>query len=124
MNRAGVCLCLALCAGAATASPGLVEALLRAPRETAARTNPYERQPTAVRAGRKLYERECAGCHGAEAHGGSRAPSLKSRTVQDAPPGAIFWLLRNGSLRAGMPSFAHLPEAQRWQVVAYLKSLP
>jgi len=32
-------------------------------------------------------------------------------------------VLRNGSLRHGMPSFAHLPEQQRWQIVTYLKSL-
>jgi mono/diheme cytochrome c family protein len=43
--------------------------------------------------------------------------------VRQAPPGAIFWVLRNGALWRGMPSFSHLPEQQRWQIVTYLKSL-
>jgi hypothetical protein len=31
-------------------------------------------------------------------------------------------VLTNGSLRGGMPSFASLPEPERWQIVEYLKS--
>jgi mono/diheme cytochrome c family protein len=48
---------------------------------------------------------------------------LASPIVREAEPGKLFWILRNGSLRHGMPSFAHLPEEQRWQIVMYLKSL-
>ena len=36
---------------------------------------------------------------------------------------AIFWLLKNGFLRRGMPSWSSLPEPTRWQVVTYVKSL-
>jgi hypothetical protein len=43
--------------------------------------------------------------------------------VQQAPAGALFWSLANGSLNHGMPSFAHLPEPQRWQIVTFLHSL-
>jgi mono/diheme cytochrome c family protein len=50
-------------------------------------------------------------------------PALVSPAVRSAPAGVIFWLLRNGSLRRGMPSFSHLPEQQRWQIVTYLKTL-
>jgi len=52
-----------------------------------------------------------------------KAPPLNQADVQAAPAGALFWVLRNGSLKRGMPSFAHLPEAQRWQIVTYLKTL-
>ena len=88
------------------------------------RTNPYDEQPSAVRAGRKLFERECSNCHGKEAKGTSRAPSLLTRQVKQASPGALQWVLRNGEIRHGMPSFSHLPEEQRWQIVTYLKTLP
>jgi mono/diheme cytochrome c family protein len=98
--------------------------LLRAPLKDARRLNPYEGQETARRAGEKLYQRECAGCHGRDAQGSRRAPALASPMVRQAPPGAIFWVLRNGSLWHGMPSFAHLPEQQRWQIVVFLKAIP
>jgi high-affinity iron transporter len=75
------------------------------------------------RAGAKLYARECAACHGSNAEGNGKALPLTAPEVRDAPPGALFWVLTNGSLGRGMPSFAHLPTAQRWQIVGYLKSL-
>lgn len=43
--------------------------------------------------------------------------------MRGVPEGALFWVLRNGSLRNGMPPFSHLPPQQRWQIVSYLKSL-
>jgi hypothetical protein len=43
--------------------------------------------------------------------------------VQKATDGELRWLLRNGSLKRGMPSCDGLPEVQRWQLVRYLHSL-
>ena len=43
--------------------------------------------------------------------------------VQNAKDGEIFWLLRNGNLGKGMPSWSALPEPSRWQVITYVKSL-
>jgi mono/diheme cytochrome c family protein len=97
--------------------------LEQAPSKEANRSNPYQGQENARRAGQKLYQRECSACHGRDAMGSGRAPALASPVVRQATPGAIFWLLRNGSLWHGMPSFSHLPEQQRWQIVTYLKTL-
>jgi mono/diheme cytochrome c family protein len=97
--------------------------LQQAPSQEANRLNPYQGEEDARRAGEKLFQRECAACHGRDAQGGERAPALASPMVRQAPPGAIFWVLRNGALWRGMPSFSHLPEQQRWQIVTYLKSL-
>jgi len=95
----------------------------QAPAKEAARANPYEGQDPAARAGYKLFRKECAACHGFSAQGGKRAPALSSPAIGQASAGEIFWVLRNGSLKSGMPSFSHLPEQQRWQIVTYLKTL-
>lgn len=79
---------------------------------------------SAPAAGAKLYRRECASCHGANATGIGKAPSLRQPAVSQAPPGALFWVIDNGAIYHGMPSFAHLPEPERWQIVAFLQGLP
>jgi mono/diheme cytochrome c family protein len=95
----------------------------QAPPKARALSNPLEGQQRAQRAGAKLFAHECAACHGPDGRGMRKAPPLNQADVQEAPPGALFWVLRNGSLKRGMPSFAHLPEAQRWQIITYLKTL-
>jgi mono/diheme cytochrome c family protein len=95
----------------------------QAPSRAKALNNPFEGQDRAQRAGAKLFARECAACHGPDGKGGGKAPPLNQTDVHEAPPGALFWVLRNGSLKRGMPSFAHLPEAQRWQIIDFLKAL-
>lgn len=97
--------------------------LQQPPSQDLARVNPFEKQGAAEAAGRKLFQRECSQCHGAGGKGTERGPGLAWPALSQTPPGAIFWVLRNGSWRHGMPSFAHLPEPQRWQIVSYLKSL-
>jgi len=87
------------------------------------RANPYAKDEDAVAAGGKLFQRHCASCHGKNANGMDRVPPLHSLTVKKASPGALFWLLRNGLLRRGMPSWSRLPDEQRWQIVTYLESI-
>jgi len=95
----------------------------RAPARTTAMSNPFEGQDRARRAGAKLFARECASCHGPNGAGGlGKAPPLRQAEVYRAAPGKLFWILRNGSLQRGMPSFAHLPEPQRWQIITWLKT--
>jgi mono/diheme cytochrome c family protein len=86
--------------------------------------NPLENDPAAQRAGAKLYKRECSACHGESREGSRKAPPLAQPEVYQAAPATLFWILRNGSLTTGMPSFAHLPEAQRWQIIAFLTGTP
>ena len=97
--------------------------LQKAPKKAAARQNPLENDPGAVPAGAKLFVLHCAECHGQRAQGGKKAPSLRADEVQHASPGTLFWLLTNGVVRRGMPVWSKLPEAQRWQLVAYIKAL-
>lgn len=95
----------------------------QAPVKVKTLSNPFEGQQRAQRAGAKLFARECAACHGPVGLGMGKAPPLNQADVHEAAPGALFWVLRNGSLKHGMPSFAHLPESQRWQIITYLKTL-
>ena len=97
--------------------------LANAPQKARTRRNPLERDPEAISAGRILFEQHCAECHGVLAQGGRKGPSLRAEEVQNAEPGAIFWILTNGVVRRGMPVWSKLPEPQRWQLVSYIKSL-
>jgi mono/diheme cytochrome c family protein len=95
----------------------------KVPEKARVRRNPLESDPDAVAAGRKLFERHCAECHGNTAQGGKKAPSLRAEEVQQATDGTIFWVLTNGVVRRGMPVWSKLPEPERWQIVTFLKSL-
>jgi mono/diheme cytochrome c family protein len=112
------CILLSLPAFASNGTP--LQQQSSAPR--AAASNPFAGNERARRAGAKLYRNECAACHGENREGYGKALPLTSTEVRNAAPGALFVVLTNGSLRRGMPSFASLPEPERWQIVEYLKS--
>ena len=94
------------------------------PRKDHSRTNPLADKPETVHAGSTLYRDHCQQCHQANAEGdGKKKPSLKTDRIRGATDGDLEWFLRQGDLAHGMPSWSSLPEAQRWQIVAYLRSL-
>ena len=96
---------------------------LKVPETERARANPMAGKPDAIAAGAKLFQQNCATCHGKHAEGRTKRPNLHSDRLKNATPGEVEWLLRNGSLKNGMPSWSRLPEPQRWQLVTFLKSL-
>lgn len=98
-------------------------ALAEAPQAARARKNPFEGSPREALAGGKLFEQHCAECHGPKAGGTRRGPSLLRAEVQQATPGALFWILKNGVVRRGMPVWSKLPEPERWQIVTFLLSI-
>lgn len=120
MRLAGI-LFLSVLATAREREGSLVQ---QAPPQAAKRTNPLRGKAQAGQAGAKLFAQECAACHGARRQGSEKAPPLNRGDIREAPPGALFWVLRNGSLHRGMPSFAHLPELERWQIVTLLQEVP
>ena len=111
-----------LVGGVVVAGAGVGSLIQYASARAPEKRNPFEGSDGARRAGAKLYARECAACHGAAREGGGHIPPLEQPEVYGATPGALFWVLRNGSLHRGMPSFAHLPEAERWQIITFLQS--
>ncbi|MGD1093679.1 MAG: c-type cytochrome [Bryobacteraceae bacterium] len=95
----------------------------RVPEKARSKHNPFEGDPEAAAAGKKLFEQHCAECHGPTADGAKRGPHLRAAEVQQATPGETFWVITNGVVRHGMPAWSKLPEPQRWQIVAFLRSL-
>ena len=87
------------------------------------RVNPYAGNAEAAAAGGILFAEHCAKCHGEEALG-RRGPSLRTASIEHATDGDLAWILRNGSVGNGMPSWNRIPEPERWQIIAYLRSLP
>jgi mono/diheme cytochrome c family protein len=110
-------------AGKSGQAEGPVARLRDAPASARALKNPFAGEAQAIAAGRKLFERHCSTCHGAEGFGAGRAANLHAAAIREAPPGVLFWAISNGRLKKGMPSWSGLPPAELWQLVTYLKSL-
>ena len=94
------------------------------PSAAASVANPYSGQASAIRAGSQLYAAHCASCHGGSGQGSGNIPALSHGATQQAADGAVYWFITQGAVNDGMPAWAALPEQQRWQIVAYLKTLP
>jgi mono/diheme cytochrome c family protein len=108
-------------AGFATSNGGW---LTNVPQRDRERVNPYRDQPDAVAAGRLIFLDHCAHCHGKDAEGTKKRPSLRSsRVQQEVTDGDLHWLLVNGNRSQGMPSWVKLGDPQIWQVICYVKSL-
>jgi mono/diheme cytochrome c family protein len=125
MNPGKILLMISLTMGAtllfASAGDGLW--MTKVPEKERGRQNPFDSDTAAIAAGAKLFRQNCSSCHGGEAMGTDKRPNLHSERVRTATPGELEWLLKNGSMKNGMPSWSRLPEQQRWQIVSYLKSL-
>jgi len=95
----------------------------QAPASAQQEENPYAGQPQAAAAGKTIFAKSCATCHGPAGAGMGNVPSLANGPVQTAPDGAIFWYITKGDVDNGMPSWQSMPQEQRWQVISYIKSL-
>jgi len=72
----------------------------------------------------KLYEDNCASCHGSD-HGGYLAPALNSATLKGRSPTALRSLIMTGSFETLMPPFyGRLNDNQIRSMVKHLQSTP
>lgn len=94
-----------------------------APASTEHQKNPFAHQQSAIDAGATLYTANCLTCHGAAGRGTGNIPALSQGPTQAAADGEVLWFITTGSVGDGMPAWGSLSEQQRWQIVAYLKSL-
>ena len=99
-----------------------------APAAEKAKKNPVPRA-TGAPEGKKVFETNCAMCHGPAGKGDGAAAvalnpkpaDLTSKTVQAQTDGELFWKVSTG--RGAMPSWQTLPEKDRWSVVDFVRSL-
>jgi mono/diheme cytochrome c family protein len=107
-----------------TASPQAVDSLKNVP-------NPIEADARSIANGHRLYQVNCAVCHGelGDANGALRqlnaayafAPAINGAATQARSDGYIWGMMRNG--RGLMASFNRIPERERWDVVNYVRGL-
>jgi cytochrome c oxidase cbb3-type subunit III len=77
-------------------------------------------QGSEARQGVQRFLEYCAGCHGADAKGGDKAPSLSSAASRSESE--LFHIVRDGTT-GGMPAFAQIGDANIRAVVHFLKQL-
>jgi len=93
--------------------------------------NPVAADARSLDNGRMFYSINCAVCHGdlGDANGKMKqlnpaygySPSLMTESARGRSDGYIWGMLRNG--RASMPAYARIEEADRWDVVNYVRAL-
>lgn len=102
--------------------------------EAAAIKNPVKATPESIAAGKKLYDTQCASCHGETGKGdGKMAASItgdKPSDLSDASwkhgssDGEIFTLIKDGSKGTGMRGYgARMKPDDIWNVVNYVRTL-
>ena len=94
--------------------------------------NPVASTPDSIGEGKRLYQRHCASCHGANAEGGAgndlipAAPDLTDKEWKHgATDGEIFSAIKNGippDLNM-IPFGDQLKDQEIWSVVNYVRSL-
>jgi len=95
--------------------------------------NPVAANEASVSAGRQIYDKQCAGCHGDTGKGdGAMGEELnpKPANLVDADwkhgssDGEIFVVIRDGVKNTGMKPYGRkMTTHQIWDVVNYLRSL-
>ena len=94
--------------------------------------NPLKANDETLLTGAQIYRDHCAVCHGLPGQPKTdiaagmfpSPPQLleKDQMVTDDPEGATHWVISNGIRLSGMPGFAQMADAERWQVTLLLKN--
>jgi mono/diheme cytochrome c family protein len=91
-------------------------------------TNPTAPSAASIANGRMYYQINCAVCHGAAGRGDGSAVRfgmipmpLTSDATKARSDGYFFAIMRNG--RGAMPPYNRIEEADRWDVVNYIRAL-
>jgi copper transport protein len=93
--------------------------------------SPIAPVPAQIAAGQQIYQQNCAVCHGTSGKGdGPQAASLTPRPadltvhVLQHAEGELYWWITYGIPTTAMPAWQDsLTDTQRWQVVAYIRTL-
>ena len=114
-----------------TAAPGFAygrEAAIATINEMSGIANPVAADARSLDNGRKLFQINCAPCHGPS--GGGNGPAVRygmagialtNDRVRGLSDGYIWGMIRNG--RGLMPTYNRIEERERWDVVNYVRGL-
>ena len=101
--------------------PGTIDSMSSIP-------NPHPVTDASLANGRKYFQINCAPCHGDKGMGDGTATkygmpgiNLITDVTRGRTDGYIFGMIRNG--RGLMPTYNRIEEADRWDVVNYLRAL-
>lgn len=115
-----------------TPPPGSVQEPSQKTAEPAATSPVYPLVPPDLASGEKIYNQECAPCHGTQGLGdGPQSAQLSvpvatlglSDFARLYTPADWYAIVTQGSGNRFMPAFANLTDRQRWDVVAYAMNL-
>jgi mono/diheme cytochrome c family protein len=102
-----------------------------APATETQKKNPVATSESALAAGRKLYSKTCAMCHGktGDADGPAvielniRPAKLSDPKLANESDGSLFWKITTG--KKPMPTYGkRLSETDRWNLINYIRTLP
>ena len=95
--------------------------------------NPVAATAASVAAGKKLYDAQCASCHGTTGKGDGKAGALLKPIPSDLSDRdwkhgqtdcEIFTIIRDGSPQTGMRGYgSRIPANDIWNLVNYVRSL-
>ena len=75
-------------------------------------------------AGKTTYEKWCASCHGKSGEGLGNMPSFQNADFMSSRTNPeLYNSITRGIGGTGMPPFSKLSEEDRWNVVAYIRTL-
>jgi mono/diheme cytochrome c family protein len=101
-----------------------------APARASAKKNPVAVNETSIALGKKIYERQCLTCHGAQGKGDGpaalrldrRPGNLSNPRLWEQSDGALFWKVNEG--HRPMPTFRRImSDEERWPVINYVRTL-
>jgi mono/diheme cytochrome c family protein len=85
-----------------------------------------------IAAGRALFTKHCAACHGADGKAQTAAAQalkpkptdLTGKAMQGITDGEIYWVITHGIRAAKMPAYkTKATDRERWQMTLYVKHL-
>ena len=91
------------------------------------KSNPYRKDPVAIRIGGSAFNQNCARCHGLGAISGGIAPDLRYLPLGDEGDEAFLPRIRHGAVRDGrvyMPPFeGTLSQEAMWAIRTWLETV-
>jgi mono/diheme cytochrome c family protein len=95
--------------------------------------NPVAASPSSIATGKKLYDSQCASCHGTAGKGDGKAGALLKPTPSDLTDGDwkhgqtdgdIFTVIRDGAKQTGMRAYgSRIPTNDIWNLVNFVRTL-